>query len=170
LIRFIRENSRAKLFLDPQGMVRQVDATGRVRDFSNAYATMEYTSLVDFIKPNEHEARVMTGHEDPYYSARLMVDWGAEVGIVTLAERGSIIAKERNILRILAYKTFAKDPTGAGDTYAGAFITKYLSGANLYHCGLFASAAASIKVEHIGPNYPLELSEVERRARKLFGD
>ena len=170
LIRFIREKSHAEVFLDPQGMIREVDPTGRVVNRGDVEATRKYAGLVDFIKPNEHEAQAMTGYEDPFYSARLMVGWGAKVGIVTLAERGSIIAKERNLLRILAYKTFAKDPTGAGDTYAGAFITKYLSGANLYHCGLFASAAASIKVEYTGPDFPLEEAEVERRARKLFGD
>ncbi len=170
LIRFIRKSSDAELFLDPQGMIREVDSRGRVLSRCDVRLTMEYSGLVDFIKPNEHEAQVMTGHEDPYYSARLMVDWGAKVGIVTLAERGSIIAKERNILRILAYKTFARDPTGAGDTYAGAFITKYLGGADLYHCGLFASAAASIKVEYSGPDFPLKKEEVERRAQKLFGD
>lgn len=170
LIHFIREKSKALVFLDPQGMIRQVDATGRVVNHGDVEATMKYASLVDFIKPNEHEAQEMTGYEDPFYSARMMVGWGAKVGIVTLAERGSIIAKERNFLRILAYKTFAKDPTGAGDTYAGAFITKYLSGANLYHCGLFASAAASIKVEYTGPDFPLEEVEVERRVQKLFGD
>ena len=170
LLRSIRAKSEAEVFLDPQGMIREVNPSGRVINRSDVEATKTCAGLVDFIKPNEHEAHAMTGYEDPFYSARLMVDWGAKVAVVTLAERGSIIAKERNLLRILAYKTFAKDPTGAGDTYAGAFITKYLSGANLYRCGLFASAAASIKVEYTGPDFSLEEAEVERRAQKLFGD
>ncbi len=170
LLRFIRAKSDAEVFLDPQGMTREVDPSGRVVNRSDVAATMTYAGLVDFIKPNEHEAHVMTGYEDPFYSARLMVGWGAKVAIVTLAERGSIVAKERNLLRILAYKTLAKDPTGAGDTYAGAFIVKYLSGANLYQCGLFASAAASIKVEYTGPDFPLEEAEVGRRAQMLFGN
>jgi hypothetical protein len=37
------------------------------------------------------------------------------------------------------------------------------------HCGLFASAAASIKVESTGPDFPLDLEEVNRRAKTLAG-
>ena len=169
LIRFVRDRSKAEVFLDPQGMVREVGPSGRVREVGNFEASKLYSSLVDIIKPNEHEARAMTGVEDPFFSVRMMTEWGAKVSIVTLAERGSIIARRRSLLRIDAYETFAKDPTGAGDTYAGAFITRYLRGEPLYRCGLFASAAASIKVEYTGPDFPLEVEEVERRVRKLSG-
>jgi ribokinase len=99
----------------------------------------------------------------------LLVEWGAKLAIVTLAEKGSIITREHGQVRILAYKTLAKDPTGAGDTYAGAFITKYLQGEDIYHCGLFASAAASIKVENTGPDFIIDINEVNRRMKVLAG-
>jgi sugar/nucleoside kinase (ribokinase family) len=169
-IRFIRSRSKAEIFLDPQGIIREVTPSGRVREVSDVAASMAYTRLVDVVKPNEHEAIAITGVEDPFLSARLIVEWGAKLGIVTLADRGSIIARRKSLLRIPAYKTIAKDPTGAGDTYAGAFITKYIQGASLYQCGLFASAAASIKVENTGPEFPLEINEVERRLRILSGE
>ena len=169
-IRFIRSRSKAELFLDPQGLIREIGPEGRIRENGDLGKTKTLCDLVDVIKPNEHEARVMVEHEDPFTAARLLVEWGAKLAIVTLAERGSIIRKERGMLRILAYQTLAKDPTGAGDTYAGAFITKYLEGNDLYHSGLFASAAASIKVENTGPDFALALDEVNRRMKVLAGD
>jgi sugar/nucleoside kinase (ribokinase family) len=59
------------------------------------------------------------------------------------------------IRSIPAYPTRAIDPTGAGDVYAGSFITHYIRGGNLAEASLYASAAASIKVEQVGPAFRL---------------
>jgi len=123
--------------------------------------------LVDFIKPNENEAIILTDVKDPYLSAKLMVEWGAGVGIVTLAERGSLLYDCEKYLRIPAYKTHARDPTGAGDTYAGAFIRSLLEGKSIHNSALFASAAASVKIEYTGPDFLLDYAEVNKRVRKL---
>jgi sugar/nucleoside kinase (ribokinase family) len=72
-------------------------------------------------------------------------------------------------MRIPPYTTTDIDPTGAGDTYIGAFITKYLEGKSIFECGVFASAAASIKVEHSGPDFPLTYAEASRRMHQLLG-
>jgi sugar/nucleoside kinase (ribokinase family) len=168
-IRYIREHSKAEIFLDPQGLIREIGPNGRIKEISDPNKTRTVCGLVDIIKPNEHEAMLMADHENPYTVARMLVEWGAKISIVTLAENGSIINREHGMIRILAYETLAKDPTGAGDTYAGAFVTKYLKGSNLYHCGLFASASASIKVENTGPDFILNLDEVNRRMKVLSG-
>ena len=166
-IHFLREESSATLFLDPQGVVREIGEGGRIREKCERSMAAKFAAAVDVIKPNEHESVVLTGLEDPSASAKQLVDWGAKVGIVTLAERGSVIRKDKSFLVIPAYKTFAKDPTGAGDTYVGAFITKYLEGKSLLDCGLFASTAASIKVEYTGPDFPLAYDAVAQRVREL---
>jgi len=165
-IRFLRENSRATLFLDPQGVVREIGEGGRIVESCERSLAENFARTVDIIKPNEHESVVLTGFENPYTSARQLVEWGAKIGIVTLAERGSIIRRERGSITVPAYKTLAKDPTGAGDTYAGAFIRMYLN-QPLLTCGLFASAAASIKVEYTGPDFPLTYDAVTERVRKI---
>jgi len=168
LVEFLREKSKAEIFLDPQGIVREIGEKGRIKEVCERSRAEAFVRLVDIVKPNEHEATTLTGIEDPYVSARILVEWGAKIGIVTLAEKGSIVYKRRNCLRIPAYKTIAKDPTGAGDTYAGAFIKRYLDGVNLLKASLFASAAASIKVEYTGPDFPLEYGEVDRRVQKIW--
>jgi len=125
--------------------------------------------LADYVKPNEVEARLMTGLR-PEEAARELVRWGAKVGIVTLADRGSLVAcGDGAVYRVPAYRTRAVDPTGAGDVYAGAFIYKLLEGSSVLEAALFASAVASIKVEHVGPDFPVTRGEGERRYRALVG-
>ncbi len=169
-IRFLRENSHATLFLDPQGVIRDIGEGGRIVESCERSLAESYAKTVDIIKPNEHESVILTELEDPYASARQLVQWGAKIGIVTLAERGSILRKEKGGITIPAYKTLAKDPTGAGDTYAGAFIRMHLENKPLLTCGLFATAAASIKVEHTGPDFPLTYTAVTERVHKLDPD
>jgi sugar/nucleoside kinase (ribokinase family) len=168
LLKVLREKTDAKLFIDPQGMIREMGSNGRIRATCTRERAAAITQLVDVIKPNEHEARTLTGVESPYTANRLLTEWGAKISIVTLAERGSIVGTGKNFLRIPPYKTTAIDPTGAGDTYIGAFITKFLEKKNLFECGVFASAAASIKVEHTGPDFPINLPETHRRVTELL--
>lgn len=169
-IRNIRDHTKAEIFLDPQGMIREIGPNGRIKETGDPVRTKSICELVDIIKPNEHEALLMADNENPFTAARLLVEWGAKLAIVTLAEKGSIITREHGQVRILAYETLAKDPTGAGDTYAGAFITKHLQGEDVYHCGCFASAAASIKVENTGPDFVLDMNDINRRMKVLAGN
>ncbi len=169
LLQGLRAESDATLFLDPQGLIREQGHHGRIRETCTRERATAITSLMDVVKPNEHEAQTLTEVESPYTAARLLIEWGATISIVTLAERGSIVGSGRNFLRIPPYKTTAIDPTGAGDTYIGAFITKFLAGASLFDCGVFASAAASIKVEHSGPDFPVTPAETRRRVTELLG-
>ncbi|MFX0096287.1 MAG: PfkB family carbohydrate kinase [Candidatus Hodarchaeota archaeon] len=168
LISFLRKESDAILFLDPQGITRIIGDGGRVKRACSRDEIKKIVDLVHFVKPNEHESLVMTGIEKPQESAKKLVDWGADVGIVTLAERGSVIYDGKNIIRIPAYKTLARDPTGAGDTYAGSFVFEYLRTGDVFRSGYFASAAASIMVEYTGPEFPMRLEEVKRRNENLL--
>ena len=44
------------------------------------------------------------------------------------------------------------DTTGAGDTFAGAFIAALLESKSFANCGRFANAVASLCVESVGAN------------------
>jgi sugar/nucleoside kinase (ribokinase family) len=98
---------------------------------------------------------------------RRLHEMGVEVPIVTLAERGSLLLENGRLNRIPAYPTRAIDPTGAGDVYAGSFIASHMRGASLLQSSLYASAAASIKVEQVGPGFRLSESEVQRRVNAI---
>jgi sugar/nucleoside kinase (ribokinase family) len=169
LVEFIRSSSSSRLLLDPQGMVRAIGSDRRIVHSCDQAAFGKVARFFDFIKPNEHESRTITGVEDPKQGLMQLRLLSPAVPIVTLAERGSILIDGDRIFRIPAFPTNAIDPTGAGDAYAGSFITEYARSKNLVESALFASAAASIMVEQVGPDFVMELEDVERRRESIRG-
>jgi sugar/nucleoside kinase (ribokinase family) len=167
LIRFLRSSSRAKLFLDPQGLIRVIGKDGRISHKCDREQFAEVAKLVDFIKPNEHESETITGEKDPQAAVRQIGKMGDLVPIVTLAERGSIMISGKCLYRIPPFRTHAIDPTGAGDVYAGSFVTEYARTGNLIEAALFASASASIMVEQTGPDFKMTNEEAQHRKETL---
>lgn len=167
LVEFLRASSSSKLFLDPQGLVRQIGKDRRIIHSCDRAAFKRIAENVHFIKPNEHESQTITGQGDPLVALRRLGELGAGISIVTLAERGSLFLDGDQLYRIPAFGTRAVDPTGAGDVYAGSFITEYGRTASLLEAALFASAAASIMVEQVGPDFHMDAREVERRKEAI---
>ena len=170
LIRRIRAASDAVLLLDPQGLLRRIDANGRISHFlPDDFA--QIAPLCHVIKANEVEAQIITGVDpraDCAEAARRIKALGCQIAIVTLAEAGSLIDDGTRQYTIPAYTTQARDPTGAGDTYMAGFLDAYLRDpADMFAAGCFAAATASIWIEHTGPDAPMTRAEVERRAHAL---
>ena len=163
LIEFLRFSTSSKLFLDPQGLIRSVGADKRIIHSCNTQEFAKIAQQVDFVKPNEPESRAITGEVDPVLGLRRLRQMGAKVPIITLAERGSLLLEGERLHRIPPYPTRAIDPTGAGDVYAGSFITHYERGGNLEESSIYASAAASMMVEQVGPNFLLSERDVRER-------
>jgi len=83
-------------------------------------------------------------------SIEIFHECGAEVVVITLGEKGSVISNGKDIIKIPVFKTNTIDATGAGDVYCAAFLSEYLRTKDLYRSGLYASAAASILTEKTG--------------------
>ncbi len=168
LVEYLSTSCDAPLFLDPQGFTRVIKDGNKIHRTCDRKEIKKLVSLVDWVKPNEQESVVMTGETDPVKAAKTLISWGAHFGIVTLAERGSIVTDGNKIFRIPAFKTQANDPTGAGDTYAGSYIYSLLKRSQEFaENAVFASAAASQMVEATGPDFPMTLTEVENRVKKI---
>jgi len=165
LIEYLRNSTSSKLFLDPQGLIRTIDQDGRIKHNCEEAEFSKIARLVDFVKPNESESRTITGESDAGLALRRLHDMGAAVPIVTLAERGSLLLEGGRVHRIPPYHTKAIDPTGAGDVYAGSFITSYSHGTTVEEASTYASAASSVKIEQVGPSFKLSNAEVERRVK-----
>ncbi|MDZ4717249.1 MAG: PfkB family carbohydrate kinase [Roseiflexaceae bacterium] len=171
LLQRIREATDAPMLLDPQGLMRRINQQGRIEHYlPDHFAAV--APLFQVIKANEVEAQIITGIDprvDGAESVRRLKALGCSIAIVTLAEAGSLIDDGRQQYVIPAYATDAKDPTGAGDTYMAGFLHAYLRDPhNLYLAGCTGSAAASIWIEHTGPDAPITLDEVERRTATLY--
>ncbi|HXF49835.1 MAG TPA: PfkB family carbohydrate kinase [Verrucomicrobiae bacterium] len=168
LFDWIKNNSSAKIFLDPQGLLRGV-REGKIYHESTPQVK-KIISQVDVVKPNELETKVLTGIDprlDPYTPAEEIKSWGPKIVIITLAELGSVIYDGKDFYEIPAFETEAVDATGAGDTYAGGFVSAITKGYDLERAGLFASSVASIMVENTGPDFELDWEEALRRTAVL---
>jgi len=163
LVKFLRTSTDATLFLDPQGLIRLVGEDGKIAHKCDRDEFRKILNLVDFVKPNEPESVTITGSNDPVKALRLLQEMGSAFPIVTLAERGSVFINDGNECWVPAYETRAIDPTGAGDVYGGSFIVEYKRTHDKVESALFASAASSLMVEQVGPDFRLDPSEVRRR-------
>lgn len=170
LIQRIASQTTAPLFLDPQGLLRQLDKTNDVRHFFNP-DILDIAPLCTLIKVNEIEARVLTDIDprtDPHHAVQQLHTLGSRIAIITLAEAGSIITDGTNTYTIPAYPTEAYDPTGAGDSYLAGFVHAYLDTPDdLITAGCTGAATASLWIEHSGPYTPISPAEVARRTTEL---
>ncbi len=75
---------------------------------------------------------------------------GCYIGIVTLGEKGAIVATKDRKFRVPAFPVRVKDCTGAGDAYSAGFLAEYLRTKDPYKSALFAVATASLVIEGTG--------------------
>jgi len=78
---------------------------------------------VDGIILNESEARLLFKENSILKCARLLVSSGPSFALINKGENGSLLFYENEFYPIPGYPTETiKDPTGAGDSFGGAFI------------------------------------------------
>ncbi len=98
----------------------------------------------------EYWARDLMPDEPPIAVARRLRDEGAEIAVVTLGERGAVVAWEGGAEAIPAFPVDVVDTTGAGDAYHGAFLYALLQGWDAPRMARFASAVGSLNCRAMG--------------------
>jgi len=127
------------------GMTVILDA-GTMREGSK-----KLVALVDILIASETFATPLVGIEASNETAiRALHEFGPEHVVITLGPEGSIGLNEQGIVRQEAFKVRAKDTTGAGDVYHGAYIYGLLQGWDMSRCMRFASATAALKCKQTG--------------------
>lgn len=124
---------------------------------------------------NDSEARQLTGQFGLRQCAAALFDMGVEYVLIKKGEHGALLFSREGLAIIPAYPVQEVcDPTGAGDTYAGAFMG-YLAEhgtvdlPNLRQALLHASAVAAFGVEDMSTTRleALTRAEIDTRAREL---
>ena len=113
---------------------------------------------VDILFGNEDEIKELSGCGTLSEAAQ-WIQGKVKVACLTLAERGSIIVTENEIIGVGAKAVNqVTDSTGAGDLYASGFLFGYARGLDLKICGELASIAAAEIITHTGarPLVPLK--------------
>jgi ribokinase len=81
---------------------------------------------VDYFVPNETEAEAISGMpvrtiEEAAACATHLVGQGPSRVIITLGEKGAIVAGADGVAHVAPYRVATKDTTGAGDAFVGSF-------------------------------------------------
>lgn len=119
------------------------------------------------VLPSGTEAEALTGVDDPIRAGKKLLEYGPELAVIKLGEKGSIAVTEDEVIKVPAIKVKEVDPTGAGDVYDAAFILGLLNNWPLKEILRFANVAGAIKVTRFGPmEGPLSCGEVEEVLRK----
>lgn len=144
-----------------QGILVSFDPGQNLRLY-NKKQMIEMLGYVHFLFGNEYEIEYI--YND--LNIRVLRNLNVPYMITTRGEKGSLIesSHESEAWYIPAHKVNAVDPTGAGDSYRGAFLAAFLQGCSIDKCGRFASAVSSFVVEKHGcqTNIPT-LQQVKER-------
>ena len=103
--------------------------------------------------------------------ANFFIKWGANIGIVTLGEKGCIVAAKSDEFKIPSFPAKVVDCTGAGDVYCAGFLTEYLRTKDARKSALFACATSSLVIEGTGGVTSSRMpttSKVHKRMSKTF--
>jgi len=115
----------------------------------------ELLALTDICVPNETElemlaGRALSGLGQIEGAALQIVGRGPPTVLVTLGERGVLIATADSCEHVPAVPVDAVDPTGAGDAFIGALAVFLAEGRKLVEAVRWACAAAALSVARMG--------------------
>lgn len=111
---------------------------------------------LDLLIINEEEARDLSGHRHIARVGRELLALGPSMVVVKQGEYGAYLFDSHGAFHAPAFPVEeVLDPTGAGDTFAGAMLgyldaQPQINGASLRRAVVYGSAVASIAVEHYG--------------------
>lgn len=119
----------------------------------------ETLPLIDYITPNEDEARHFTGEDDPEKMAEVFLRCGVKNVIIKLGNKGCMLKNKETTLRMPACPVHAVDATGAGDNFAAGFVSEILRGAGREEALRFANACGAICTTAAGAGTALQNRE-----------
>jgi sugar/nucleoside kinase (ribokinase family) len=110
---------------------------------------------VDVLVPNRAEACLLTGQADPAAAAARLSRMFPLVA-ATLGSEGALVAWDGAVLgRVPAVPARARDSTGAGDAFTGAFLAALLAGADAVGAAQAGCRAGALAVGRVGGRPPL---------------
>jgi sugar/nucleoside kinase (ribokinase family) len=116
----------------------------------------EVIKRVNAVFMNDAEIRQYTGKYNLFEAAREILNLGPQVVLMKKGEHGAVVVSREGIFVAAAYPLeTVKDPTGAGDSFAGGFMghlaeSQDTSWAGIKRAMVFGSVIASFAVETFG--------------------
>lgn len=140
-------------------------------------AVIKLIGETDAVILNDEEARLLTGEYNLVKCSRVMREWGASYIIIKKAEHGSLMFSRDEIFSSPGFVLDdVVDPTGAGDSFAGAMMGYMASRDSteertMRHAIMYGNMLGSFAVQDYGPTRLLGLTQsgVDERARRYKG-
>ncbi|WP_430592205.1 1-phosphofructokinase family hexose kinase [Humidisolicoccus flavus] len=103
-------------------LVRAASAAGRATLVDSSGDALEHAARAgaDYVKPNQHELREVTGESDWRSGAATLRAWGAGTVVVSLGKDGLARVDDSGITVVTGIPTLQGNPTGAGDATVAA--------------------------------------------------
>ena len=158
--RFRERFDRASLVgVSAQGWLRRISPEGSV--MHTTWAGEPFWTDCDVLFVSDEDL--------PAGDRSLLERWTREVPVVVMTEswRGAQVFAEGSWRRIEAFPETEVDPTGAGDTFATAFLVRMREDGGVHGAARFAAAAASLSVGGIGPATIASRDEIDARLTRF---
>lgn len=110
----------------------------------------EVLPWTDVFLPNNDEAAIITGQEDPIAQAKIFQNLGTGTTVITCGGDGTIVLSKAERLRSDVFPVDYVDGTGSGDAFAAGYILGLLEGAEPRRCLELGSALGASCVRKIG--------------------
>lgn len=132
---------------------------------------LEVLRAVDVALLNEEEARALAGETQLIRAAQRLLEQGARSVIIKKGEHGALYHDRETTLVTPAFPVSAlRDPTGAGDSFAGGFLGWMArcgdaGGGSVAQALVCGTTMASLAIEEFSPRRLLEADRGEIRSR-----
>lgn len=141
----LAHESGASVSFDP-GSFQMIEEMG-VGTFLAACADLDF----DIILPNKEEGEVLTGCRDSLDMARALRDlFPSALIVLKLDAEGALVFDGDEAHHIPPATNNLVDATGAGDSFAGAFLSHFLGSRSHVEAARFATRIAAWVIEHVG--------------------
>ncbi len=142
----------ATLSFDP-GSFQMIEAIGL-----DAFLQVSADLGIDVVFPNYDEGRSLTGKDDPHAIAEAVAAQYPGVLVALKLDEDGALVRERDgrVTEIAPESNRLVDATGAGDAFAGAFLSRWLAGSDAADAARFAVRVSEWVIEQVGARAPLD--------------
>ena len=124
--------------------------------------SMPVLETTTILLPSGEEAEMLAGVKGSKKACQKLLEMGPKFIVLKRGKNGCTIFSRDNLdgLKVKGFEVIERDPTGAGDSFGGAFIVGYLAGWDLKKIATFANAVGALKVKSFGPMPDTSYDEV----------
>lgn len=118
----------------------------------------------DIVFPGMEDAFVLTGLTDPDKILDHYLRLGPKIAVLKMGDQGAYVATPESRTRIPVHTVQALDASGAGDTFCGSFLARFLEGDKPEQAARYANVAAALKCMGYGTVTPIPRREHVHKA------